>query len=143
MKNSRQNGQTLLEVIIATLLLAMMVVPIMGAAMGGRQLAAKTSHRLQAAADARHIAEALKAYVVANTTLASGPGGGINGWLLPGDASGLNALAAGHHELTAAAWLPELAAAPYNGRISYDVTVRATPQGPQPDVVFNVLWADQ
>lgn len=118
----------------------MMTVPIMSAAFGGRQMTAKTSLRLQAAADAQHLAEALKAYVVADTTLAAGPGDGSGGWALPGDTSGLNALAAGHHALSSAVWLTDLTG--YGGTISYDVTVRLTPQGPQPDVAFNVQWID-
>ena len=121
----------------------MISIPIMAAALGGRRLTARTSRRLQAATDARHAAEALKAFVVADTTLVSGPGTGAGGWALPGDASGLNALAAGRHVLSPAAWLPDLAAPPYNGTISYDVTVRSTPQGPQPDVAFNVQWTEQ
>ena len=149
MKKRRRSGQSLIEVVIASLLVAMMTIPIMAAAFGGHQLTAKTSVRLQAAADARRVAEALKAYVVADATLYltdpryKGPGVGIGGWVLPGDASGLNALDAGHHLLDAATWLPGLDAPPYNGTISYDVTVRATPQGPQPDVVFNLGWSDQ
>lgn len=143
MKRKRQGGQTLIEVVIASLLLAMMTVPIMGAALSGRKLTARTSRRLQAAADARRAAEALKAYVVADPTLVSGPGVGLGGWVLPGDTSGLSALAAGHHDLDPATWLADLAAAPYNGTISYDVTVRSTPQGPQPDAAFNVKWTDQ
>lgn len=143
MSRTRRGGQTLIEVVIASLLLAMMTVPIMAAAFGGRKLTARTTRRLQAAAYARQAAEALKAFVVADQTIVSGPGTGSNGWSLSGDASGSYALAAGHHELSPAAWLVELAASPYNGTISYDVTVRQTPQGPQPDVVFNVQWTDQ
>ena len=143
MKKTRRGGQSLVEVIIATLLIAMMTIPIMTAAMGGHQLTGKTSRRLQAAADARQAAEALKAYVVADTTIVSGPGIGTGGWALPGDASGLNALAAGHHDLNPATWLAGLSAPPFNGTISYDVTVRSTPQGPQPDVTFNLQWTEQ
>jgi hypothetical protein len=143
MKRTPQDGQSLIEVVIASLLLTIITVPIMAAAVSGRQMTARTSRRLQASADARYAAESLKAFVVADTTLVSGPGTGVGGWALPGDASGLNALAAGHHDLSPAAWLKDLGAPPYNGTISYDVTVRLTPQGPQPDVVFNVQWADQ
>lgn len=138
-----RGGQTLIEVVIATLLLAMMTVPIMAAAFGGRRMSARTTRRMQASSRARHVSEALKAFVVADRTLAAGPGTGSDGWTLSGDASGLPALAAGHHELAPAEWLPDLAAPPVSGTISYDVTVRLTPQGPQPDVVFNVRWADQ
>ena len=142
-KRTRRGGQTLIEVVIASLLLAMMTVTIMAAALSGRKLTARTTRRLQAAAHARQAAEALKAFVVADQTIVSGPGTGSNGWALPGDASGMSALQQGTHALSPAMWLPDLAAPPYNGTISYDVTVRQTPQGPQPDVVFNVQWTDQ
>jgi hypothetical protein len=124
------------------MLMAIMTVPIMAAAFSGHNLTAKTTRRLQAAAGVRQASEALKAYVVADTTLATGPGTGASGWSLPGDTSGLSALAAGTHVLSPAVWLPELAAAPYTGTISYRVNVRATPQGPQPDVSFNVQWSE-
>ena len=133
-------GSTLIEVIIASMLLMMMTVPIMSAALGGRSMTVKTNHRLQAAAGARQVAEALKSYVVADVTLANGPGVGTGGWQLPGDSTGLNALAQGHHVLSASQYLPNLAAAPNNGAISYDVTIRLTPQGPQPDVSVSVTW---
>lgn len=135
-------GYTLIEVVIASLLLMMMTIPIMTAAFSGRQLTAKTTHRQVVAAAVQQAAEELKAYVVADQTLAKGPGDGPTGWLLPGDQSGLTALAAGHHELSPSVYLPSLAAAPYDGTLSYDVTVRATPQGPQPDVTFNAKWSE-
>lgn len=140
---SASRGQALIEVLIASLLLMMLIGPIMAAALSGRQLTARTTRRLQAAAAARHASEALKSFVVADETLVPGPGRGIGGWKLPGDSGGLSALAAGRHVLSPDAWLPDLAAPPYNGSISYDVTVRMTPQGPQPDVVFSVQWTEQ
>jgi len=140
--NRTRRGQTLIEVVIAILLLAMMTVPIMAAALSGRRLTERTTRRLQAAGHARRVAESLKAFVVADQALVSGPGDGPGGWSLPGDASGLSALAAGHHTLSPAMWLADLAAAPLNGTISYDVTVRMTPQGPQPDVAFDVRWTE-
>lgn len=137
-----RRGHALIEVIIASLLLALMTVPVMTAAFSGRQLGAKTQRRLQAAWGARRVAESLKGYVVADRTLASGPGTGDGGWYLPGDASGLSALEPGRHELLADQWLPELAPAPYNGRIAYVVTQRATPQGPQANVSFDIQWTE-
>ena len=97
-----------------------------------------TDRRLAAAAAVRKISESLKAYVTADPTLARGPGVGSDNWSLPGDSSGLTALEAGHHQLASAQWLSALQT--FNGRISYDVVVRATPSGPQPDVTFSIAW---
>ncbi|MFI5350615.1 MAG: type II secretion system protein [Elusimicrobiota bacterium] len=151
MESRRRSGQSLIEVIVACLLVALITIPIVAAALSGHQLTAKASARLQAAADVRRVSEALKAYVVADKTLYlidpryKGPGSGISGWALPGDNNsiGLNALDQGHHPLDASTWLPGLDGPPHNGTISYDVTVRSTPQGDQPDVVFNIAWTDQ
>ncbi len=95
-------GYTLVEVVVSTLVVAMMAAPIM------------------------------------STALAGGPGDGMDGWVLPGDLSGLDALQGGHHELDLALWAPALASD--GGRISYDVTTTRTPSGPQPDVTFRVSW---
>lgn len=142
-------GQTLIEVMIASLLLAIITVPIMTAALGGRKLVVKSSQRLEAAAGARRAAEALKAFVVSESVVddpslvpGGGPGVGSDGWALSGDLSGLNALDEGTHTLSPSEWLPSLAASPYNGTISYTVTRRSTPQGPQPDVAFTVTWVE-
>lgn len=141
MRRKRCGGQSLIEVIISCGLVMIITIPIMAAALGGHQLTGNTSNRLQAAADARHLSEALKAYVVADTSIVVGPSGAagaVNGWVLPGDSSGLYALAVGTHTLDPATWLPGL-----NGTISYTVATRQTPQGPQADVSFNVQWVDQ
>ena len=154
MKNRRRSGQSLIEVIIATLLVAMITIPIMAAAFSGHQLTAKASNKLQAAADVRRLSEALKAYVVACPYKAlpsactpdatyPGPAGGINSWAVPGDTSGKNAFDEGPHSLDKATWLPGLDAPQYNGAISYNVTIRQTPQGREPTVTFNVSWTDQ
>lgn len=139
---ARAAGFTLVEVVVASLLLLVITVPIMSAALGGRSLTARTNRRLAAAGAMRRVSEELKAYVVADASLAQGPGSGGDGWALPGDQSGLRALAAGHHELTPSVFLPSLAGAPYNAVLAYDVAVRQTPQGPQPDVVFDASWSE-
>ena len=61
---------------------------------------------------------------------------------MPGDASGLAALEGGHHALSAALWLQPLEPKPYLGAISYDVTSRMTPLGPEPDVRFAISWTE-
>jgi hypothetical protein len=56
--------------------------------------------------------------------------------------SGLAALQGGHHALSSALWLAPLSPKPYVGAISYDVTDRMTPSGPEPDVSFSVSWTE-
>lgn len=139
-KRANQDGNTLVEVVIAVLLIAVMTGPMLSVALSGRMNMGRSDRRLAAAAAVRGLAEALKAYVVADPTLAAGPGVGVNGWGLPGDNMNgtLAALDAGHHALSPAQWLASLQA--FNGRISYDVAIRSTPSGPQPDVAFSVAW---
>ncbi len=143
MRLKSRSGHTLVEVVIASLLIGMMTVPIMATVYNGRRLTERTTRRVQAAAHVRRLTEALKPYVVADKSLAQGPGTGALGWNLPGDTSPLTALAAGRHDLDPEVWLPDMHAAPLNGRISYDVAVRLTPQGPQPDVTVQVAWDEQ
>lgn len=133
-----EKGYTLIEVIIAILLVAMMTPPIMSVALTSRMSTGRSDRRMAAAGAVRALSEQLKAYVTADMTLAAGPGSGVNGWILPGDQSGLTALQAGHHDLSAAQWLPALAS--FGGTISYDVTTRSTPSGPAADLTFNVAW---
>ena len=138
MRNTR--GAALIEVVVSTLLLAMLTVPIMSVVLSGAMASGRTQRRMQAAAAVRRVSEHLKAYVTADRAVALGPGDGADGWILPGDASGLAALQAGHHALSTDLWLQPLAAKPYDGVISYDVTSRMTQSGPEPDVRFAVSW---
>ena len=133
-------GSSLIEVIISILLFAMMTVPIMSTILSGAMSSGRTQRRGEAATAVRRVSENLKAYVTADRSLALGPGVGSDGWSLPGDASGLAALQGGPHDLAAGIWLQTLA--PYSGSISYDVTDRATPSGPEPDVRFSVSWKE-
>jgi hypothetical protein len=135
-------GTTLVEVIISILLVAMMTVPIMSTVLSGAMASGRIQRRLDAAAAVRRVSENLKAYVTADRAVARGPGGGVDGWVLPGDLSGQPGLQAGHHTLSSDVWLPTLAPRPYLGKISYDVTARMTPLGPEPDVSFAVAWTE-
>ena len=135
-----EQGYTLVEVVIATLIIAMMAGPMMSVALTGRMSVGRTDRRVAAAASVRRLSETLKAFVTADRTLALGPGSGADGWTLPGDDSGAYALAAGHHALQVSQWAPALAA--YQGAIAYDVAVRSTPSGPQPDVTFSIAWSE-
>lgn len=135
---SNERGSSLMEVIVAILLLAMMATPIMSVALSGRMASGRADRRIAAAAAIRRVSEHLKAYVTADRALARGPGDGDDGWALPGDASKASALDPGHHELEPAVWVPALA--PFSGKISYDVSVRRTPSGAEPSVGFRVSW---
>lgn len=138
MAPSGRAGTTLIEVIIATLLFALVAVPVMSVALTGRMSSGRFDRRVAAAAAMRSMSESLKAYVTADPALAAGPGAGVDGWSLPGDASGLRALAPGRHDLNVAQWAPVLA--PYGGKVSYTVVAAATPLGPQPTATFSVTW---
>ena len=138
MRNAR--GSSLVEVVISILLLALMATPIMSVALSGHMAAGRADRRIVAAAVVRRVSEHLKAYVTADRTVARGPGDGEDGWQFPGDKSKLAALDAGHHELDPLHWAPALT--PFGGTVSYDVMVRLTSSGAQPDVSFNVAWKE-
>lgn len=134
-------GSTLIEAVASMMIVAMMTAPIMATVLSA-SISSQSSSRRSAAADAaRGLSEHLKAYVTADASLVAGPGAGADGWSLAGDASGLAAFAAGHHALEAAIWAPALRDC--GGQISYDVSVRDTPAGREPDVTFNVSWNDE
>jgi hypothetical protein len=131
-------GYTLVEVVVATLVVAATASLIMSVALTERLSSTRASGRLAAAFAVRRVSENLRVFVTADPSLARGPGDGPDGWRLPGDRSGLDALDAGHHDLDPAVWAPALTRD--GGSISYDVTVARTPSGPQPDVTFRASW---
>ncbi|MFI5346550.1 MAG: prepilin-type N-terminal cleavage/methylation domain-containing protein [Elusimicrobiota bacterium] len=133
-------GYTLVEVVIAMLLVLIAVSAIMGTVITGRQSAGRTVRRAQAAQAVRRVAEALKVYRTADTSAVPGPGVGANGWGMPGDACACGAFQTGSHDLSPAIWAPELAA--QGGRVSYTVTAQDTALGPQPSVDFHVTWTE-
>ncbi|MBI3554558.1 MAG: prepilin-type N-terminal cleavage/methylation domain-containing protein [Elusimicrobia bacterium] len=136
-------GFTLAEVLIATLLVAIMAMGAFSVALTGRAASSKGPRRAAAALAVQRVSETLKGFVTADTALALGPGGaGPNGWGLPGDRCNCYALQAGPHELDPALWLPQLAAAPYSGTISYTVASAATPNGLRPTATFSVAWTE-
>jgi hypothetical protein len=136
MRGSR--GTSLVEVVIAILLVAMMTGPIMSTVLTTAVSQHRVERRVTAAASARALSESLKGYVTADRRLAPGPGVGRDGWTLPGDAEGIYALAPGVHRLDAAVWAPGLPGA----TVAYAVTVRDTPSGPEPDVDMAFQWED-
>lgn len=132
-------GTSLVEVVIAILLVAMMTGPIMSTVLTSSMSQRRVERRVAAAAAARSLSERLKGFVVADRRLARGPGVGPDGWSLPGDREGVYALAPGVHALDAGLWAPGLP----NATVAYAVTVRETPVGPQPDVDFAFQWEDE
>lgn len=133
-------GHTLIEVVVSMLLISVMAALSMPAFVTGR-MAEGRSQRRDAAADAvQRLSEELKNYVTADRTIVDGPGTGADGWSLPGDLSRNWALAPGQHALDPAQWAAALT--PFQGSISYTVTVRNTPSGPEPSVAFRVGWEE-
>lgn len=141
MKSRRlDRGHTLIEVVVSMLLIAVMAALSMPAFLTGRMSEGR-SQRRDAAADAvQRLSQELKNYVTADRSIVNGPGAGADGWSLPGDRSNTWALAAGQHDLDPALWAAALT--PFQGTISYAVTVRATPSGPEPTVTFQVGWQE-
>jgi len=136
-------GFTLLEVVVAMLLIGIMSVMCMPAFLTGRMADGRANRSVAAADAVRRLAEELKLYVTADPALANGPGTGVDGWFLPGDTSGLRALESGVHNLDLAhqaSWAAPIA--PLGGALSYTVAVRSTPAGPQPTVTFLVSWQE-
>lgn len=139
-RRSAQGGFTLVEVVVSMLLLGLITAMCIPAFLTGRKADGRAERRTAASGAIRRVAEELKGYVTADPSLANGPGTGVDGWNLPGDQSGRRALEAGEHPLNPALWADSLA--PFSGRLSYTVSLRATPSGPQPDVTFLVSWEE-
>lgn len=135
-----ESGSSLMEVVISILILAMMATPIMSVALSGRMASGRADRRIAAAATIRRVSESLKPFVTADRTLARGPGAGDDGWGLPGDIGSRSAFSPGLHRLDPELWAPALV--PFSPSVTYTVTVRRAPLGPQPDVTFEVDWKE-
>jgi len=137
MKN--QNGFTLVEIVVAMLLTAIMAGSMFSLALTARQGGARGFRKLVADQAARQLSEQLKSYVTidyASTSGIAGPGRGANKWsmndttVVPNiqDDCGTGswptdcyALALGNHNIKG--YLPAwFAAAPYNATILYTVS---------------------
>jgi len=133
-----RGGTTLIEIIISLLILGMACAAVMPVFFTSSISAARVDRRQAAVDSVRRLTEELKGYVAADHNDITGPGVGTGGWDLPGDRSGKWALEGGRHELDPKMWCAFLTVC--GGTISYTVTVRNTPSGPQPDVSVTVDW---
>lgn len=91
-----EDGYTLVETMIAMLLVAMIVTSVFSMVLTAKVGATKTGTQAKAHFYARQQMEKLKAYVSADLS-AAGP---TASWRFPGDSSGTYALQAGNHVVT-------------------------------------------
>jgi prepilin-type N-terminal cleavage/methylation domain-containing protein len=98
-----ERGYTLVETMIAMLLVALVVTSIFSMVVTAKMGAKKSGNQAQAHFFARQQMEKLKSYVSADLS-APGPRGSGGtapaNWVFPGDASGGYALQAGNHDVT-------------------------------------------
>jgi prepilin-type N-terminal cleavage/methylation domain-containing protein len=143
-------GFTLVEVMVAMLMISFMATTVFNVALTVKTGSAKNERKLQALAGARQVASQLKNYVTGDpeSTAIPGPGMGTNSWSMDGngidDLSCMNcyALTPGNHILTGVL-SSEFEAPPYNARVSYTVTVIDTIKGrPVPAVSVTTTWTN-
>lgn len=141
-------GYTLVEVVIAMLLTAIMVTSVFSVSLTAKQGGGKGGRKLLASQGAKQIANQLRNFVTGDTSvsLANPPGSAFGGWGLtgvggitdncPGGGTSCWALQNGTHTLTGV--LPAaFEAAPFNARVSYYVT-NTNP----PSVTITTTWTE-
>lgn len=161
-------GFSLLEVLVAVLLTAIIVTGTFSGLLTTRKNAGRSDNRVLAAIAQRQLLETLQNYQTASnlgSDATSGPGGGGNSWHLPGDACkpcsgpncspscGSNACAASCYALDVACahtvttqYMPaRLQNPPLNGQMCYTVTDESGAGGGdltkfQPRVNVYILW---
>ncbi|MFH1726726.1 MAG: prepilin-type N-terminal cleavage/methylation domain-containing protein [Elusimicrobiota bacterium] len=130
-----QSGYTLVETMVAILLVSFVVTSVFSVVLTARMGAHKTGVRGQALYFVRQSMERLKAYVSADT---SAPGPTPN-WTYPGDACNCYALAQGVHDITST--LPvSFRGAPRNGTLEYNVSNQACGGQMCQRVEFQIKW---
>jgi prepilin-type N-terminal cleavage/methylation domain-containing protein len=146
MKTSK--GFTLVEVIVAVLITAVMVSSVFSISLSSRRGNLRADHKLIAAQATRQLSATLQNYVTADNTVATSIGGqaGFQApggtWQFPGDSVGY-ALEPGSH--TATGYLPGwFEAAPYNARAMWFVSCTGTcppdPSAGAPWISVAVTW---
>ncbi|MBI3300345.1 MAG: prepilin-type N-terminal cleavage/methylation domain-containing protein [Elusimicrobia bacterium] len=129
-----RRGYTLVETMIAVLLVSVVVTSVFSMVLTARTGVNKSGKKGQAVFYLREVVEALKTYVTADLT-APGP----NSWQLPGDTCGCWALQAGAHNATG--YLPtSFTGAPTSGQLTYDVIDMACGAATCKQVTFNLTW---
>ena len=142
-----ERGYTLVEIVVAVMLTAIMVASMMSLVLSSKRGSVKSDHRMIANEACRQLAAMLKGYVTADSAQSTiaGPASttaGAASWKLPGDSSAY-ALTCGAHVVNNATsgilplWF---AAAPYNAAISYTVSNCGAGLPPRVDVTVN--WTE-
>lgn len=168
----RRAGYTLVEVVIATLLTAVMVTSVFSVALTSKQGGGKADRKLVAAQTAKRMTAGLKNFVTGCSCDATSgvcgadcglagflgptPRAGVASWYLndPTNANAQNriidsrgdvwALASGVHNVTGPGAIPAwFQAAPYNGYVTYSVDNSVVVNGrPVPRVTLDVVWTE-
>lgn len=151
-------GYTLIEVVVAMLLMALMVSSVLSIALSSRQSGGKSQRRAEAARITRELTGLLKNYVTGDptTSLISGPNANnpVNSWSLDDETKmppvfdnctcggpNVYALAPGTHTITGL--LPGwLAAAPYNATLKYYVGSEVIDDSSAPQINVTVDWVE-
>lgn len=171
-RTDRRAGYTLVEVVIATLLTAVMVTSVFSVALTSKQGGGKADRKLVASQAAKKMTAQLKNFVTGcscdATSGACGadcglagflgptPRPGVASWYLndPNNANLQNriydsrgdvwALASGVHNVTGPGALPAwFQNAPYNGYVTYSVDNSVVVNGrPVPRVTLDVVWTE-
>ncbi len=164
-RRSPRGGYTLVEVVVALLISCIMVTAMFSVALTAKGGSGKSGRRIVANQASAQISSMLRGFVTgcgcnvntggcaADCALIPGPNtsnAGVATWYINGfggitdDLSGGNvyALMAGVHNLRNVL-PPWFEGPPYNGRVSYTVTVADTVQGrPVPRVDVNITWVE-
>jgi prepilin-type N-terminal cleavage/methylation domain-containing protein len=136
----RSAGFTLIEVVIAMLLVLLAVTAVMTALTSSHESVGHSQRRVAAAQAARSLLEKLRSFNAPDFVSGQGPGVGVNSWGLPHDQCNCPAFKPGTHVLNPAYYAPDLVVV--GGTISYTVTKLDTPLGAQPTVTVNVNWTE-
>ena len=127
MRSIKKAGFTLVEVVIATLLLAVGVAGVFSVTLSARQQDKRHAARDKINQYGRLLQEELKSYVTFEEELTNLQGAPKGSWSHPKDTSQCRQWALSNgctHDVTALL-PPELKSAPFNARLTYDVFVEA------------------